>query len=125
MFACFNLYMTIVHSSTVAAILCQLPTTCNPKTVGGMCYAILGMIGLTSLTVQIINNQPSWPSLHQAPLDKHQSATANHRPEKLDTQSQHVSVKPESYTSMQSTENYPSMHSKRHCIYVNLGNIYH
>ena len=40
--------MILVHSSTVAAILCLLLATSNPKTVGGMCYAILGMIGLTS-----------------------------------------------------------------------------
>ena len=33
-------YMIFVHSSTFAAILCQLPATNNPKTVGGMCYAI-------------------------------------------------------------------------------------
>ena len=26
-------YMMFVHSSTVAAILCQLPATSNPKTV--------------------------------------------------------------------------------------------
>ena len=46
----FNLYKCFVCSSTVAAILCQLPATCNPKTVGGMCYAIIGLtaIGLTS-----------------------------------------------------------------------------
>ena len=41
------IYMTIVHYSTVAAILYQLPATSNPKTVGGMCYAMLGMVGLT------------------------------------------------------------------------------
>ena len=40
--------MILVHSSTVAAVLCQLPATSNPKTVGGMCYVILGMIGLLS-----------------------------------------------------------------------------
>ena len=40
--------MILVHSSTVAAIKCQLPATRNPKTVGEMCYAILGMVGLTS-----------------------------------------------------------------------------
>ena len=40
--------MILVHSSIVAAIVCQLPVTSNPTTVGGMCYAILGMIGLTS-----------------------------------------------------------------------------
>ena len=42
--------MIFVHSSTVAAILCQLPAASNPKTVGGMCYAIIGLtvIGLTS-----------------------------------------------------------------------------
>ena len=33
-------YMIFVHSSTVAAIICQLPATSNPKTVGGVCYAI-------------------------------------------------------------------------------------
>ena len=38
--------MIFVHSSTVAAILCQLPTTSNPKTVGGMCYAILDAMRL-------------------------------------------------------------------------------
>ena len=40
--------MILVHSSTVAPILCQLPATSNPKTVEGMCCAILGAIGLTS-----------------------------------------------------------------------------
>ena len=40
--------MILVDSSTLAAILCQLPATSNPKTVGGICYAILGMMGLTS-----------------------------------------------------------------------------
>ena len=42
--------MIFVHSSTVTAILCQLPATSNPKTVGGMLYAIIGLaeIGLTS-----------------------------------------------------------------------------
>ena len=35
-------YMILVHSSPVAAILCQLPATSNPKTVGGMYYAIFG-----------------------------------------------------------------------------------
>ena len=40
--------MILVHSSTVAAILYQLPATSNPKTVGGMCYTLLGMIGLIS-----------------------------------------------------------------------------
>ena len=42
--------MIFVHSSTVAAILCQLPDTSNPQTVGGMCYTIIGLtaIGLTS-----------------------------------------------------------------------------
>ena len=40
--------MIIAHYSTVAAILCQLPATSNPKTVGGMYYAKIGTIGLTS-----------------------------------------------------------------------------
>ena len=44
----FNLYMTTVHSSTVAAILWQLHATSILTTVGGMYYAILSMIGLTS-----------------------------------------------------------------------------
>ena len=35
----FNLYMILVHASTVAAILCELPTPSNAKTIGGMCYA--------------------------------------------------------------------------------------
>ena len=37
--------MILVYSSTVAAFLYQLPTTSNPKTVEGMCYAIIGMKG--------------------------------------------------------------------------------
>ena len=40
--------MIFVHSSTVAAILCQLPVTSNPKTVGGMCYALLNVKELKS-----------------------------------------------------------------------------
>ena len=40
--------MILVQYSTVEAILCQLPATSNPKTVVGMCYAILGVIGLIS-----------------------------------------------------------------------------
>ena len=40
--------------------------------------------------VQIINNNQSWASLQQTPLNGHQLATANHRP---DTLSQHASVK--------------------------------
>ena len=32
-------YMILVHTSTVAVILCQLPATSDPKTVGGMCCA--------------------------------------------------------------------------------------
>ena len=41
-------YMLLVQYSTVVAISCQLPATSNLKTVGVMCCAILGMIGLTS-----------------------------------------------------------------------------
>ena len=40
--------MIPVQYNTVAAILCQLPATSSPKSVGGMCYARLGVIGLTS-----------------------------------------------------------------------------
>ena len=58
--------MIFVCSSTVAAILCQLPVTSNPKTVGGMCYAI------DPIVVQIINSHQSQPGLQQTPLDKHQ-----------------------------------------------------
>ena len=40
-------YMILLHSSPVAAMLCQLPATSNPKTAGGMCYAIFrNAIGL-------------------------------------------------------------------------------
>ena len=42
----FYMYMCFIH--TVAAIYARLPATSNPKTVGRMCYAILGAIGLTS-----------------------------------------------------------------------------
>ena len=74
----------------------KLPATSNPKTVGGMWYAILGMIGLTShpIMVQTINNHQSQPSLQQTPLNKHQSEMANHRPGKPDKLSQHASIKP-------------------------------
>ena len=37
-----------LHSRAVAAILCQLPTTGKPKTVGGMCYAVLDVTRLKS-----------------------------------------------------------------------------
>ena len=40
--------MIFVTSSPVAAILCWLPATSKPKTVRGMCYSILEVIGLTS-----------------------------------------------------------------------------
>ena len=40
--------MIFVCSSTAANILFQLPTTSNPKTVGGMCHAILDVTGLRS-----------------------------------------------------------------------------
>ena len=40
--------MIFVCSSTAAAILCQLPATNDPKTVGGMCYTVLDVIGLIS-----------------------------------------------------------------------------
>ena len=40
--------MNFVCSSTGAAILCQLPATNNPRTVGGICYAILDAIWLKS-----------------------------------------------------------------------------
>ena len=63
-----------------------------------------------------LNNYQSQPSLQQTPLDKHQSATANDRPGKLDKLSQHVTVNQTSYPSMQSAESYPSMYSKGHCI---------
>ena len=43
MYECLFVYMILVHSSIVAAILCQLPATSNPETVRGMCYAIIGL----------------------------------------------------------------------------------
>ena len=50
MYVCLFVYIIFVHSSTVAAILCQLPDTSNPKVIGGMCYAIIGLtaVRLTS-----------------------------------------------------------------------------
>ena len=47
--------MIFEHSSTVAAILYQLPVTSNPKTVGGMTHAVLDVIGLRSHHGKIIN----------------------------------------------------------------------
>ena len=41
--------MIFVHSSTLAANLCQLTATSNPNIVGGICYAVLDAIGLKSL----------------------------------------------------------------------------
>ena len=88
--------MISVCFSSVKAILCQLPATSNPKTVGGMCYAVLDVLGLKKpIMVQIINNHQSWPGLQQTPLGKHQSEIANHRPGKTDTASQHASAKPD------------------------------
>ena len=52
--------------------------------------------------VQTINNHQSWPSLQQTPLDKLQSATADHRPGKQDMLPQHAPVKPD----------IPSQHAK-------------
>ena len=65
------------------------------------------------MVVQIINNHQSWPILQQTPLNKHHLATANHRPGKPDTLSQHASVKPDTLSQYAS---HPSMHSKSHCI---------
>ena len=47
------------------------------------------------------------PSLQQTPLNKHQSATANHGPGKPDKLLQHT---------IANQTSYPSMHSKRDCI---------
>ena len=80
----------IVHSSTVAAILCPLPTTSNPKSVGGMYCAVLDGIGLNPIMVQIINIHQPWPGLPQTPLGKHQSEMANYGPGKPDMLSQHA-----------------------------------
>ena len=88
--------MIFVHSSTVVVILCQLPATSNPKTVGGMCYGILDVMGLNIPSeYKIINNHQSQPSLQQTPFGKHLPETANHRLGKPDTLSQHASVKPD------------------------------
>ena len=53
--------MILVHSSTVAATLCLLPATSNPKTVRGMCYAILDVARLKSHHGTNINNCQSEP----------------------------------------------------------------
>ena len=48
-YMCFNFYIWFLY---ILALLqpsyAKLPATSNPKTVGGMCYAMLGMRGLTS-----------------------------------------------------------------------------
>ena len=86
--------MILVHPSNVAAILCQFPATSNPKTVGGMCYAIFrsNRVNTPSQHKIIINNQ-SWTRLQWIPLNKPQLATANHRPGKSDMLSQHAKAK--------------------------------
>ena len=76
--------------------------------------------------VQIINNHKSWPSLQQAPLNKHQSATANYRPGKPDILSKHASLKPDKLSqhakhrqaipACKAQTSYPSMHNRSHCI---------
>ena len=43
--------------------------------------------------VQIINSCQSWPTLQWLPSSKHQLATANNRPGKADTLSQHAKAK--------------------------------
>ena len=86
--------MILLCSSTVAAILCQLPATSNPKTVGRMCYAIFKSDRVkTLLQCRIIINNQSQLSLQWIPLIKHQPVTANHRPGKPDTLSQHAKAK--------------------------------
>ena len=91
---CKFIYMILVHSSTVAAILCQLFVTSNPKTVGGMCYAIFRSDRVnTPLQHKIIISNQSWPCLQWIPLKKHQLITANHRPGKPDMLSQYAKAK--------------------------------
>ena len=84
--------MIFVCSSTVAAILCQFPITSNPKTVGGMCHAILDVIGLRSHHSTDLKYL-SWSGLQQKPLGKHQSEIVIHKPGKPHTLSQHASAK--------------------------------
>ena len=55
----------------------------------------IGMIGLIPHYGTNYNNHQSWPSLQQTTLNKHQSATANHRPGKTEILSQHTSAKPD------------------------------
>ena len=88
---CKFIYMILVHTTTITAILCQMPATSNPKTVGEMCYAIFrsNIFNIPSWC-KIINNDQSQPVLQQIPLNKHKSATANHRPGKPATLSQHT-----------------------------------
>ena len=56
-----------------------------------LCYSRDDRVNITS---QYSNHQ-SQPSLQHTPLDKWQSATANHMPGKPDTLSQHASAKPD------------------------------
>ena len=95
--------MILVCSITVAAILCQLPATSNPKTVGGMCYAIFRSDRVNTLSqCKIIISNQSQPSLQWIHLNKHQSAIANHRPGKPDMLSQHAKAKSDQLSQQKS-----------------------
>ena len=125
--------MILVHSSTVAAILCQLSTTSNPKSVWGMFYTVLDATGLKSyygtiykylpitamlnvichircdrvkipLRYKIINGCQPWPSLQGIHHNKHQSTTANHRPGKPDTVYQHARQSQTGHPNMQGAD---------------------
>ena len=89
-----NIYNFLVCSSTVAAILCQLPTTSNPKTVGRnvQCHIRCDRVKIPlwyKLEIATNHNQAynrhHWVSTNQK--------IANHMPGKPDMLSQHASVK--------------------------------
>ena len=91
----YNLYICFLY---ILALLqpssAKLPATSNLKTVGGMCYVIFrsNRVNIPLQCKVIISNQLQ-PSLQLKHSNKHQSATANHRPGKPDTLFQHAKAK--------------------------------
>ena len=109
--------MILVHSSTVAAILCQLPATSNPNTAGGMCYAknrndrvnptLWYKLLITTNHSQAYNRHPWISTNQQQPITDQESQT--HYP------SMQVQIET-SYPSMQSTDKL-SQHTQQKILY--------
>ena len=115
--------MIFVHSSTVAAILCQLPATNNPKTVGGMCYAIIGMIGLTPhhgtnykyppVMAMLTRDTLGYAAVINRQLQARKARHYHHASVKPDKLSLHAKCR-QAIQACKVQTSYPSMHSKRH-----------